>query len=327
VYGHQNESDSAEPLSWEATLNQHCDDIATKHLEVAVGTYPLVPFLPFSKVSLTVQGTTITHLIPTHLRTYTGLPELRDYKCRHHGWDPQVFDLIEWPTLHSCTQMLSFLKRLFTIKLTNDLLPFQEQQFQYNQSPSPLCPSACGCREDLNHFFRCPHRARKQCWQAFAQTLSGTFETWKIDPSLRQVLLYTVSKLADSDPILLDNLTDEYTMLVTTQDTIGQDSLLLGQFSPTWTILQERYLRTIDEPVGHHQAFCGIKALITQTLEQGHCTWLLRNEHLHGTSPFQPHSYKHLHLLAQVTELYEFASMMLMSDRDIFEIPLEDQRN
>jgi hypothetical protein len=224
--------------------------------------------------------------------------------------------------------MLSFLKRLFTIKLTNDLLPFQEQQFKYNQSPSPLCPSACGCREDLHHFLRCPHRARKKCWQAFANTLSGTFETWKIDPSFCRVILFAVAKLADSDPIPLDNLTDEYTMLMMTQDTIGPDSLLLGHFSPTWTLLQERYLRAINKPVRHHQASRGIKALITQTHEQQcHCTWLLRNEHLHGTSPFQPHSYKHLHLLTQVTELYEAAPMMLMSDRDIFEIPLEDRRN
>jgi hypothetical protein len=95
-------------------------------------------------------------------------------------------------------------------------------------------------------------------------------ETWKIHPSLRRILLYTVSKRADSDPIPLDNLTDEYTMLMTTQDTICQDSLLLGHFSPTWTILQERYLRAIDEPVGHHQASRGIKALLTQTLEQCH---------------------------------------------------------
>jgi hypothetical protein len=116
-------------------------------------------------------------------------------------------------------------------------------------------------------------------------------------------------------------------MLMTTQDTIGPDSLLLGHFLPTWTLLQERYLRAIDEPVGHHQASRGIKALITQTLEQCHCTWLLRNEHLHGTSPFQPHSYNHLDLLAQVTELYKAAPIMLMSDRDIFEIPLEDRRN
>jgi hypothetical protein len=88
VYGHQHESNSTAPLSWEATLNQHCGDIATQHFETAVGSYPLVPFLPSSKVSLTVQGATITHHIPTHLRTYTGLPKLRDYKCRHHGWDP-----------------------------------------------------------------------------------------------------------------------------------------------------------------------------------------------------------------------------------------------
>jgi hypothetical protein len=148
-------------------LNQHCNDIATEHLENAVGSYPLVPFLSSSKVSLTVQaGTTITHHIPTHLRTCAGLPALRDYKCRHHGWDPPVFDLIDWPTLHACTQMLSFLKHLFTIKWTNDLLPFQEQQFKYNQSPSPLCPSA------WHNFLRCPHRARKQSWQDFKHTLS-----------------------------------------------------------------------------------------------------------------------------------------------------------
>jgi hypothetical protein len=231
--------------------------------------------------------------------------------------------------------MLSFLKHLFTVKWTNDLLPFQEQQFKYNQSPSPLCPSACGCREDWHHFLRCPHRARKQTthrarkqsWQDFKQTLSGTFETWKIDPSLRRVFLFSVARLADSDPIPLDNLTDDYTMLMTTQDTIGPDSLLFGYFSPTWTLLQDCYLpRAIEEPVGHHQVSRGIKAIITQTLEQCHCTWLLRNEHLHGTSPFQPQSYKHLHLL-QVTEFYDAAPMMLTSDRDIFEIPLEDRRN
>jgi hypothetical protein len=67
VYGHQNEPDSSQPLSWEATLNQHCDNIAIKHLEAAVCSYPLVPFLPSSKVSLTVQGNTVTHHIPTQL--------------------------------------------------------------------------------------------------------------------------------------------------------------------------------------------------------------------------------------------------------------------
>jgi hypothetical protein len=81
VYGHQNESDSTEPLSWEATSNQHCDNIATKHLETADGSYPLVPFLPSSKVSLTVQGTTITQPSHTTFRhTYAPTPD-----CPHYG--------------------------------------------------------------------------------------------------------------------------------------------------------------------------------------------------------------------------------------------------
>jgi hypothetical protein len=34
-------------------------------------------------------------------------------------------------------------------------------------------------------------------------------------------------------------------------------------------------------------------------------------------------SYKHIHLLAQVTELYKSAPFMLASNRGIFEIPME----
>jgi hypothetical protein len=91
-----------------------------------------VPFLPASKVGLMVQGTTLTHHLPTQLRTFAGLPEYQEYLCRHHGWEPEVFDLIDWPLFHSSTLTLSFLKRLFVIKWINDLLPFQEQKHKFH---------------------------------------------------------------------------------------------------------------------------------------------------------------------------------------------------
>jgi hypothetical protein len=132
VRGHQDDDDDdddGEPLSWEAQLNQRCDALATDHLESAVTILPLVPFLPASKeVSLTVNGTTLTHNLPSHFRTLAGLPAYRQYLCLHPDWDDEVFDMIDWPHSHACILTLSFLKRLYFIKQIKALFPFQEQQ-------------------------------------------------------------------------------------------------------------------------------------------------------------------------------------------------------
>jgi hypothetical protein len=60
VMGHQDDNDDGEPLSWEAQLNQRCDELATIHLDSATSILPLVPFLPDSRVGLIINGTSIT---------------------------------------------------------------------------------------------------------------------------------------------------------------------------------------------------------------------------------------------------------------------------
>jgi hypothetical protein len=91
VKGHQDATNDGKPLSWEAQLNQRCDEPASDHLSSATTVLPQVPFLPGSKVDLTVQGTTLTHHFPSQLRLSTGLPTYREYLCRHHQWDAAVF--------------------------------------------------------------------------------------------------------------------------------------------------------------------------------------------------------------------------------------------
>jgi hypothetical protein len=54
--------------------------------------------------------------------------------------------------------------------------------------------------------------------------------------------------------------------------------------------------------------------------------WLLWNQHLQGTDPQNATSYKHLHLLAQIQELYGAAPHMMSHDRAIFEIPFESPK-
>jgi hypothetical protein len=88
-----------------------------------------------------------------------------------------------------------------------------------------------------------------------------------------------------------------------------------------WLALQDRYLVALQLPRYKNQATSGIHALITAVLEQVHSVWLLRNEHLHGMDPLQQHSYKRLHLLVQIWELYDAAPLMLAGDCDILSLP------
>jgi hypothetical protein len=57
--------------------------------------------------------------------------------------------------------------------------------------------------------------------------------------------------------------------------------------------------------------------------EQCHSIWLLRNNHLQGTDPNNLTCYKHLHLLAQIHELYEAVPHMMQHDRPIFDFPFD----
>jgi hypothetical protein len=125
------------------------------------------------------------------------------------------------------------------------------------------------------------------------------------------LVLYWLARFSNSDPIPLENLMDDYAMLKTTQEEIGEDSILFGYFSTDWVKLQHRYLTARSLPTSRNQASRGIKAIILQLMEQCHACWILRNLHLHGTDPRNTWLNKHLHLLAQVTVFYESAPFML----------------
>jgi hypothetical protein len=78
-------------------------------------------------------------------------------------------------------------------------------------------------------------------------------ERWQLYPSLRQILLHMIVPLTTLLPIPLTDLADEYKMLLTTQRSIGEDSLLFG-FSTEWVRLQDRYLKTLGLPSSRHEA-------------------------------------------------------------------------
>jgi hypothetical protein len=139
VESHQDTKNPNRPPTWEAILNNRCDAIASNKLASAMDVLRQVPFLPAGKISLSLD---------VGLRQCSNLPALRDYLCQHHQWDGPEFDTVKWEALQSAALSQSFLNRLFLIKSTNDLLPFQVQQLKFGFRPVPSCPSHCGEDED-----------------------------------------------------------------------------------------------------------------------------------------------------------------------------------
>jgi hypothetical protein len=153
-----------DPVPWKTQLNSRCDALATHHLQQQTQPTLLVPFLPASGVTLTIQNRTITSKLPAQLRhiggsslPYTNKKLQVRHMCRIHNWTPAQFHSVDWTSFHAVTNIKSnFPNRLFLIRWVNHILPFHHRQFRFQLSPSPNCPS-----ESESHLLRCPHPDRK----------------------------------------------------------------------------------------------------------------------------------------------------------------------
>jgi hypothetical protein len=322
ILGHQDQ-DPDEPLTWKATLNVHCDAIATAQLAQLDTVETTVPFLPASKVALSIDGTTITHHIPTQIRQYYGHRLQQVYLSKHHHWEPSQFASVDWELFRLVILQFSLPKRFFLTKWVNLLLPFQSQQFRFNQSVSAACPSLCGCSpEDAHHFLRCNHATRVASFHALAALLATTFDRLHIDPYLRRCVISLLEPYTEAHTDTSE-LPPEYQSLLQSQRALGDDSLMFGFFHRSWIHLQHRYLLHMGHPCHKNQATTALKSWSTTIFQSVHDLWLLRNTHLHGSDPTSLHSYKRIQLLLEIAALYANKGKMLASDRDILSKPLE----
>ena len=75
-------------------------------------------------------------------------------------------------------------------------------------------------------------------WQKF-------FEKWNFNPQLQMVLGYLLALSLGLPPISITMLPVEYQILITTQNMIGTNSMLLGLVSSDWLCLQSQYLTAV----------------------------------------------------------------------------------
>jgi transcriptional regulator of met regulon len=77
-------------------MNVHADALATDYLDEYAEPSKLVPFIPASQASLTIQGETITRRFAQHLRQAANSPRLCKKLMDRNGWNRNTFRSINW---------------------------------------------------------------------------------------------------------------------------------------------------------------------------------------------------------------------------------------
>ena len=242
-----------------------------------------------SNVSLTIDNTTLTHHVPSQIRPLFAPQKQRVYLCKHHSWVlPALFHTVHWDVVRPALLSFLFAKKKRLTEWLNKVLPLQVQQFRFQQSSTPRCPSQCGANETYHHFFRCPHPARTAQMQTLKSDLKVLAASHRLDPALTRILYSFLCQYIGDTPLPLPTKAS-HLRLFQSQLALGPDSLLFGFFHQDWVPLQHEYLGLHNLPRGKNQVFLCIQSLIVQIFESWFHLWLLRNSHLHGTSAHNLH--------------------------------------
>ena len=321
VNSHQDDDKAFQDLSWPEKLNVYCDQLATTKLkEIIDDPSGIVPFLPASQILLTINNIAIRHHVPFQIRHLWGKMAHRKYLTNHHDWTDDAFDNIHWELFCQTLLSHSFKKRLFLIKWTNLILPFNQKYYSYNICGLPKCPSNCSHEKNEHHFLwyqqvHCQNLKQK----LLHHDLSKTFNTHNIDPYLRKIC---IAFLTDDITIFTAPFLHTYTHTIYLQRQLGDNSLYYGYFFSDWYVVQRNYLRTLTLKMKHNQAEIGIKAIMYTIYVYVYNLWILRNSHCHcGVTPGST-SFARQTLLQELQALYEAPKDILTTNRDFFAMPI-----
>ena len=158
VKGHQDDQISIEKLPWKAKLNVYCDFIATKELNKIISRQQTtIQLLPASRIKLDIDGTTITHHMPSQIRYRFSEKAIKQYMIKKHKWEVSTFLHVHIDIFHQLFQSFTKIQQRFYTRLLYRGLPLNQNQFKYNLSPTQQCPVCRLYREDELHFLHCTH--------------------------------------------------------------------------------------------------------------------------------------------------------------------------
>ena len=243
------------------------------------------------------------------------------YMIKIHEYPVYSKERVDWHVLNNIKNQQTFNNQMFWQKWTHNFLPINKIEHLIKKTPSPVCPTLCGCEvENHFHILNCPHASRKTSWDTLEQKLQELYEAHNIDPGLCRVLHNILAPFPFRKQT--KTLSISYQAIFDDQMTFGLRSLFLGHFVLAWHHTQHEYLKLNNLPNDKGEARLGITAVGNQLFLHVRNLWDARNNSLHKPDPHAPIGYKRLMLQTQVTDLYEKQVQMLHVDRPLLATPI-----
>ena len=321
VTGHQDRTIAFDNLSLPAQLNVEADDLAGCYVYDPNTDPSRVPRISGNTVQVHIPKGTITSRLKSVIRRHASEPAMRDHLCNRNGWSKNELQLIDWPTHGICIRKQFKLKRFF-VKFLHDWLPVGAQVAKYKQDLSAKCPSCPHDQEDRDHFLRCPSR---RLWQdKLIKDLRQYCQNNHTREALKDILIESILSWFQNAPVILSCFGEVYQVLIKQQAAVGWIQLLLGRFVHEWSILQEEFLRSLQQRPKHSSGSGWVIGVTTVIWKHIQKEWETRNSASHGVDDETREHPRIEQAKREIASMYELKDKVLPRDRELFYATTEE---
>jgi hypothetical protein len=191
------------------------------------------------------------------------------------------------------------------------------------EAETDKCPACIQTTEDAWHILTCDKR---QEWRnEFITSLNDTLHIQQTQPDLKLILMQGI-RGGFTDPTFqmnTDNRETRFKYLIDAQNIIGWNQIFKGRFSHHWLQCQQVHIYLDPDTDSRKQSGeIWLKRILNCIWTSLWQVWLIRNDDLHGRDRQQREQKRIEKLAPRIIALYETSGSLLVTDRDIFAIPL-----
>lgn len=296
-------------------LNRIADNLAKKRIRMTPQACERVPLLPTTGCQLHIHNKTITRVPALRLRQSYNLHQTSLHIRRRFKLTPASYQDIAWPEFARAFRSLSTASQRIFRRWMYGFIPTQRRLHRQGTCPSPMCPVCKTHVETDEHFISCGGTTP---WEtSFFQPMALLHRKHDVTHWVETGLVRNFKRyIQNQSPVQMDPWINE---AIHSQTEIGWDGCFSGLYSKQWI---DKHNQATKSQTGSAFLSKQIQLTMTAIIDR----WHNRCNTLHQTSDSSDSEIRR-RLLAKVSALYDSIPLLLASDKQLFNLPLEDIRN
>jgi hypothetical protein len=337
IKGHQDAQREFQRLPLLAQLNVEADALANQYQRDHGGFQPAVLFTQWAGAHLVLPSGTVTSNYASALRYQATARPLQEYIRSRNNWNHVVCETINWQA-HGKSLRRHIHQKTHLVKLVHGILPINSTLHR-NDPIRSICPCCRAQQETWKHIFRCGAQTRQEWRNSMITALDRKCDSIRTHPELRQILItaltlwitWTDEEQDYQHTIDTNNFTSPQMvrLLVTQQNAIGWDQILLGRFSILWSDIQDDYYATTinNKDSRRRSGDQWQQAIIGEVWSQWFILWESRNKDQHGSNESTRHRLEREEVERTLCELYDLKAQMEPSVQQVLCQDITDHFN